>query len=607
MLIKWIRGLVNNSELLTKSYYLLDKQDRKHFVKFLCLLMIAGLVSLLGIGAVIPFAHLLTEPGSLSNLPVLGQLSYIEAVGLSTGGLVMAYWLKDVTGVWVLRKQATFLANLSGKLRERLFQCYIYSPYHIHVHRSSPRLINNVNGVVNQASRNVISQVGAVINEVITSFIVIIFVLAINPVFAALVVGMILLTARLFIVKLKTRARYYGQLRVDYMGDLVRCLTQGLGGIKETKIYNKESFFTTQVKEYAQGVAHSEAFAEVFKQSPRFVIEAVTITTVMVLMFAFIVSGYSSQTMLVLLTVFGVAAMQLLPSVNRFMQALASIKSGMPALDKIYEEFKYYQHYIPQSLDSNEDSSPQPKLAFTKQIVLQDVCFAYDDKLVLDAVNLIIAKGSRVALVGQSGAGKTTLVDIILGVLKPQSGYVQVDDQVIQDDNLQRWQAHFGYIPQMIYIYDCSLRENIAFGLSSQAIDDEQVWYVLEQASLKEFVRQECPQGLDTRVGENGVRLSGGQRQRIGIARALYHDPDILVMDEATAALDNQTEAQVTQALNQIERGRTIITIAHRLTTVKNYDKIVVLDKGRLVDVGNYDYLAQHCDKFREMVKALDV
>lgn len=602
MLIKTIRNLAKKNNLVVKGYYLLDSTDRKRFVRFLGLLFIGGIVSLLGIGAVIPFAHLLIKPDSLSSLPVIGQLSYLQAVGACIVVLILAYWTKDLVSFVVLRKQNVFLAGIASKLRQKLFHCYIYSPYDIHVHRSSPELINNVNSVVNQVSKQVIASLGILINEGITSAIIVIFIITINPAFAALVVGIILLSARLFIIKFRGKAHYYGQLRVSYMGHLARCVTQGLGGIKETKIYNKEAFFTTQVKEYAQGVAFSEAFTEVFKQSPRFLIEAVAITTVMALIFAFVLAGYDSQTMLVLLTVFGMAAMQLLPSINRFMKALTSAKSSMPALERVFEELKRYEQQVPSQLDQDaHDHHKINKLPFKKQLVLQDITFSYEGKKVLDEINLTIPKGSRTAFVGESGAGKTTLVDIILGVLKPEHGSLWVDDQRVTESNLRQWQAHFGYIPQMIYIYDCSLRENIAFGLPREAIDEAQVWRVLEQASLKQFVEEECPDGLDTRVGENGIRLSGGQRQRIGIARALYHDPDILVMDEATAALDNQTEAEVTKALNEAERGRTIITIAHRLTTIQDYDTICVLDKGQVVGKGSYNYLARHCELFQEM------
>ena len=604
MLRPFISKIVQNNSFLKKFAYLMDDDDRKNFVKFLVIIFIGGLLSLMGIGAVIPFAHLLIDPKSLNQLPIIGELSYVEAVGVCVAALILAYWIKDFAAFLILKKQSVFLNHLAAKVQRKLFRCYVYSPFHAHVNRSSPELVSNINVEVNQLTLQVISQLGNLINESITSFIVFVFLLYINPVFSLVVVGGVLLAARLFIVKLRHKGRYYGQLRAQSYAKLTQSVWQGLGGLKETKIYHRENFFADKVDHHAQKIAFSQAFAQVFQQSPRFLIEAVSITIVMGLLFMFILLGYSGQMALVLLTVFGVAAVQLLPSFNRLLAAITRIKYGMPALDKVYSELRYY-HAM--NLDSAEQvESRQQTIEFNEQLQLDNISFAYNDKTVLQDVSLTIPKGQRVAFVGPSGAGKTTLVDIVLGVLQPKEGHMLVDGAQITEDNIAAWQRHFGYIPQMIYIYDCSLRENVAFGLESHEIDDVQVWQVLEQAALNEFVQNECPDGLDTHVGENGIRLSGGQRQRIGIARALYHNPDILVMDEATAALDNETEKLVTQALSNIEKDRTIITIAHRLTTIQNYDKICVMEKGQIVNIGHYEYLAQYSSVFQKMLASVD-
>lgn len=602
MLRQFISKIVQNNNFLTKFAYLMDSDDRRNFVKFLVIIFIGGLLSLMGIGAVIPFAHLLIDPKSLTQLPVIGELSYIQAVGICVAALILAYWIKDFAAFLILRKQSVFLNHLAAKVQRKLFCCYIYSPFHAHVNRSSPELVSNINVEVSQLTNQLISQMGNLINECITSSIVFIFLLFVNPVFALAVVGGVLLAARLFIIKLRHKGRYYGQLRAKSYARLTQAVWQGLGGLKETKIYHRENFFVDKVDHYAEQIAFSGAFSQVFQQSPRYLVEAVAITIVMGLLFIFILLGYSGQMALVLLTVFGVAAVQLLPSLNRLMSAITSIKYGMPALDKVYNELSYYDAMNPDSVKQIE--SRQQTIDFKEQLQLDNISFAYQDKTVLQDVSLTIPKGQRVAFVGPSGAGKTTLVDIILGVLQPKQGCMLVGDTEITDDNIAAWQRHFGYIPQMIYIYDCSLRENIAFGLESHEIDDDQVWQVLNQAALSSFVQQECPDGLDTHVGENGIRLSGGQRQRIGIARALYHNPDILVMDEATAALDNETEKLVTQALSNIEKDRTIITIAHRLTTIQNYDKICVMRQGQLVDTGDYKTLYDNCEMFRQMADA---
>jgi ATP-binding cassette subfamily C protein len=582
MFLKIFRHYAKKNNFVYKFAYLLDAEDRKNFTKFLIILFMGGLLSLLGIGAVIPFVNLLIAPQQLTQIPILGQLGYIQAVTICVVGLILAYWLKNLASFFILKKQAIFLNQLAAKVQSKLFQCYIYSPYNLHVNRNSSELVSNINVEITILSSRVIGQTGNLLNELVTSSIVFVFLLIINPIFSLLVVGSVLIAAYLFIMKIKQKNKYYSELRAKNYAKLTQGVLQGLGGIKETKIYQKETFFSKKVDQYAQGIASSQAFANVFQQSPRFLIEAVAITVVMLTILLFIFLGYSGQTMLILLTIFGVASVQLLPSMSRFMQALANIKYGYPALNKIYQEFQSYDQVVSKRLKYNRKAIQ--KIPFNHSLELKNISFSYQDKFVLKDINLSIPKGKRVAFVGPSGAGKTTLVDIILGVLRPNKGRIFVDGIEINDSNLAQWQKHFGYIPQMIYIYDCSLRENIAFGIESDQISDSQVWWALEQASLNDFVNSECEKGLDTLVGENGIRLSGGQRQRIGIARALYRNPDVLVMDEATAALDNQTEAEVTQALSNAERGRTIITIAHRLTTIQNYDIIYEIDKGYITE-----------------------
>ena len=588
--------------------YLLDAQDRKGFVRFIGWLFLGGVTGLFGIGAVIPFIQILIDPDHVTNLPVIGDMSYLQAVSLCAGVLIAAFWVKNVTAFWVVKKQAQFLSGVVAKVQKRLFKRYIYSPYETHVKRNSSTLISNINVETNILANQVISKFGTVLNESITSGVVFVALLFISPVFTLLVVGVIVITGHQFMARLRHQSRYYSRQRGQHNRQLAQTVVQSLGGIKESKIYQKEPFFQQQVDHHADGLAKAGVFSQIFQQAPRFLIEAVAITVVLATMIGFVLAGYTGQQLLVLMSVFGVASVQLLPSMNRLMQGLTSIRYGQAALDNIYQEIKHYDAYQAdiEQQHKSRDTSVAP-VVFNKAIELTDVTFSYGDEVILQQVHLTIPKGKKVALVGPSGAGKTTLVDVILGVLAPSGGTMTVDGTTITNDNIGQWQRHFGYIPQVIYLYDCSLRQNIAFGLSASEIDDDQVWDCLKQAALLDFVQQDCPDGLDTLVGENGIRLSGGQRQRIGIARALYHNPDILVMDEATAALDNQTEKHVTQALSQVAKERTIITIAHRLTTIENYDIIYVMEKGRVVDHGDYQTLCGKNALFRDMVQANDV
>lgn len=583
----------------------MDKEDKKSFIKFIMLLMVGGIVSMLGIGAVIPLIYLLVEPQNIQLFPFLRHFSYIPAVAAATVILISGFWLKNITAYLVLKKQQLFLNHFAAKIRKRLFYSYVHSPYSLHVKRNTSKLINNINIEATQLGAQ-ISAFGTLLNELLTSCFVLAFLLCMNVAFTVLVMSSTFITVKIFMSVMKVKNNYYSKLRQESSRNLIKVINHALGGIKETKIYQKESFFCEQADLHANSLADAQAFFSIYSQSSRYLIESVAITVVLIVLFVFIAIGYTGQQVMLLVSVFGASAIQFLPSMNRFAQALTQVNYNKAVLDNLYHEISHAEEEI--KVQGNKTNLVEhAQIPFSHEIRLNHVNYAYSDKKVLRNINLTISKGARVAFVGASGAGKTTLVDIILGILLPASGELLIDSKVVKKNNLISLQRCFGYIPQMIYIYDCSLKENIAFGLSKEQIDEEQVWKSLQQASLKEFVKNECQDGLNTMVGENGIRLSGGQRQRLGIARALYHNPDILVMDEATAALDNQTEKEITQAIENIDKSITIITIAHRLSTIRNYDVIYMLENGEIVTSGSYDNLTRKSQSFKKMTEVANV
>ncbi len=590
-------------DVFRKFYYLMELEDKKSFVYFIAYLMIGGIVNMLGVGMVIPLIYLLIAPEKLEVIPFLNQFSYVQAVGLSTVGLVSVFGLKNWMAYFVLKKQQTFLNQMATKLRRKLFEAYIHTPYQLHVKRNSATLINNITVEVNLVSNQVICQLGCLLNEILTSVFVLCFLLWMNVLFTTIIIGSILITVKLFMRKMQQKADGYSKLRAKSSRELIKTINHGLGGIKETKLYHKEPYFCEQVAEYSDNLSSTQAFANLYTQVPRFLLEYISMSVVLSLIFIFIATGYSGEQIMILISVFGATAVQFLPGMNRLTQALTGISYGKVALDNVYQELKSLEKNVQRN---ENDKAENATLSFEKEITLNKVSYSYDSEAVLNNITLRLPKARRIAFVGSSGAGKTTLVDIILGVLLPKSGKLLVDGREITSENRELWQKKFGYIPQMIYIYDYSLKENIAFGLKKEAIDEERVWECLRQAQLDVFVRGQCAEGLETIVGENGIRLSGGQRQRLGIARALYHNPDILVMDEATAALDNQTEREITKALDNIRGDKTIISIAHRLSTIKHYDLIFVLEKGSVVAAGNYQELQAKSDSFKQMTRAAE-
>jgi ABC-type multidrug transport system fused ATPase/permease subunit len=584
---------------LTIILELLDKEDRKKFIGFVFLLIFSGGISLLSIAVVIPLLNFILNPEKIRHIPFIGNLSYLNSALSIALIVIVIFWLKTFAGIFVLKKQSRFLFDLSGKIRGKLFRYYLQSPYSYHTEKNSNTFISLIISDVNIVTQNIFNSLGIALNESIVSFIVFIGLLFIAPVFTISVIGFILIASKIYMSIFKSRALNTGKERSDSYCEITKCVSQGLGSIRETKLYQKENTFSNQVDHYSNRISAAGCLETVFSQSFKFFIEAVSITVILFIIFIYLLLGYPGKEIVTLVSVFGIASIQLLPSLNRLIQAIGAIRCSFSSINKVHQELKNVQAFEINDLEKEASL----ELAFKSFLTLKNICFFYGKKKILNNISITIEKGKRIAFVGESGAGKTTIIDIILGLLTPFSGEILIDDTELSSQNIRSWQSQLGYIPQTIYLYDNDIRQNIAFGVSENDIDNNKVLKCLELAALTDFV-QSLPNGIFTRVGENGVQLSGGQRQRIGIARALYRNPSMLIMDEATAALDNKTEAEVTQALAYASNGRTIITIAHRISTIANYDVIYYLHKGEIVASGTYQQLLQHSDEFKRLAKA---
>lgn len=582
-------------------FSLLDKEDRKRFVFFVFILMIGGFLALLGVAAIVPLLCVLLSPEKIQHAPILCHFTYLQAVLVSAVGMIFFCWLRAVGSILILKKQASFLFGLTKKIQMKAYGQYLNASYTTHVKKNVSELISMLSVDINTMTSYIFSPVGMLLNESITSAILFLALLIWEPRFTIIVIGGILVVAKIYLKIFNKRAQKYGRHKTENSTLLNRCITQSLGSFKETKLYNKEPIFGRLAEDYADKISKADSFNTTFPGGSRFVIESSAITIVLILLTMDIFLGYTSAKVMTLISVFGIASVQLLPSINRVAYALANIKFGTPTLERIYNESQ--QNKVSDAAASVEKSIAP--FSFTQELRLEKISFSYNNKIVLQDVFLKIPKNKRIAFVGESGAGKTTLADIILGLLTPSTGHIYVDNVELTFNNKSAWQALIGYIPQMIYIYDNDIRHNIAFGIPGEEIDDAEVHLCLEIAALTSFV-EALPNTIYTQVGENGIQLSGGQRQRLGIARALYRNPSVLVMDEATAALDNKTEMDVTHALAKAGQNKTIITIAHRISTIQNYDIIYFIDKGRVVASGNYHELLASCEQFRYFVSTSD-
>jgi len=404
----------------------------------------------------------------------------------------------------------------------------------------------------------------------------------------------------IFYSLVKEKLRKWGSIRNYNRAKTIQQINQGLGGIKETKILHKEDYFLSQYLKHMKETIRIDHYEKVMLQTPRLLIEIVTVVLIVGLMMYFIGVGNDPQVFLIKMSLFAVAAIRIMPSIARISTSLSTMRIYSHALDLLINDIKTAKCLISNNSPKVEKNI-QDKLYFQNVISLNNVSFAYENSHmnVIQELSLKIKSKQTVAFVGHTGSGKTTTVDIITGLLKPISGTVAVDGDDIHND-INSWQAQIGYIPQNIYLTDDNIRRNIAFGVPDNEIDETKIQKAITLAQLEEFISS-LPYGLNTEIGEKGVRISGGEKQRIGIARALYNDPEVIIMDEATSSLDNETEKAFMDAIRNLGGKKTIIIIAHRLSTVQYCDKIFFLEKGRLLAEGTYDELLAKCPAFAKM------
>ena len=555
----------------------LTKKQKKHFAIYVFLLFIASISSIFGISAVIPFIALLAEPEKADSVKILKGIDFFTLLYLASFGIILAFWIKNSIGGFVIYFQTKFLNSIAVGIKNRLFKQYIYMPYQNHLNRSTPHLIKIINNEIEHLSVGILNPIGHVLVDSFAIFFTLLLLFYLNFLFSLIIVGVLTIFIYLFVLFIRNKLKYYGVLRSEALKEITKSTIDALQGIKETKLYHKENYFTNSFNAKAHSLKEASVFIQFYQQIPKFFIEIIAITTVIVTLMIFKNLGTSTSELILLVSVFGIAAAQLLPALNRIMASLTLMRYSIPALVSINQEL--HSNQISSVYDNQEFSKIKPPV-FNNRIELSNIDFSYSDGTkALNDISCTIEKGKRTAFIGPSGAGKSTLVDLLMGFYQEQNGYITLDGRkFINNKEKLAFQKLFAYIPQQIILFDATIRENIAFGQDANSIDNEKVWNCLDMAQMKEFV-ENLKGNLEANIGEGGIRLSGGQRQRLGIARALYQDPEILVMDEATSALDSETESKIVNMINKLT-GLTIVTIAHRLSTIKGYDKVYKLSNG---------------------------
>ena len=587
--------MISLKNTVIKISSLFNKREKSKFIILFVMMIVAALFETVGIGLIVPFVGIVTNPEQIHDQTTLAYLydffnfqTNTEFIIFTVGILLSVFVVKNLYLLLFQYSQYRVILNQQVKLSSRLFKEYLTKPYTFHLQRNTADLLRNVNSEVSRVFQGIIMSSFQLLTEVlvITCILVLLLITSPIPTFTAFILlgGSVFIFFKIFRKKISN----LGKEQQKVSGKMIKWVNQGLGASKEVKVSGKEKFFIDAYQGHSQIKANNSRYMKMLEQIPRLFIETLLVSVVLITMVIIVIQGKNTTELISTMALFAMAAFRLMPSITRVVAMMTTIKYSQPALTVVYDDlFSNKEDAIDIDLDVNTSSVNTDERFYEDAIKLKDVSYRYpnQESYSVKNVSLTIPIGQSVAFIGESGAGKTTIVDIILGLFNPEKGSVIIDEKnIIHQKTL--WQKKIGYIPQSIYLSDDSIRGNVAFGIKSRNINDEEVWRALEQAQLKEFVK-ELPEQLDTKVGENGVRISGGQRQRIGIARALYHNPEILFMDEATSALDNETEKEIMKAIDGLRGEKTLIIIAHRLSTIENCDVVFKMSKGQLVSVEN--------------------
>ncbi len=596
-------------KIIKKFLYLLSHQERKRAYLLMVMILIMALLDMLGVASIMPFIAVLSNPELIETNVMLNKMFKVSGrFGVETNqqflfllGIFVFLFLVISLSFRALTHyaQVRFLSLREYSIGKRLVEGYLHQPYSWFLNRHSAEIGKTILSEAGKIVGKGLSPLISLISQGAVTIALISLLLLVDPKLT-IIVGLTLGTAYGLIYKFsRSYITQIGKESLKVNEWRFAALSEAFNATKEIKLGGLEEIYIKRFSEPSKILANYKTSVSIVGQIPRFALEAVTFGG-MILVALYLMSQSGTFTKAVpILGLFAFAGYRLLPSLQHIYNDIILIRFTIPALDSVYDDLKSLQPY--------NSSENQKSMILNENITLKNICYNYPkaSKTSLKNINFSIQACSTVGLVGATGSGKTTTVDIILGLLEPQKGRLEVDGKKIDKNNLRSWQQTIGYVPQQIFLSDDTIAANIAFGTDPKDVNQEAVKYASKIANLHEFVTNELPLQYKTKIGENGIRLSGGQRQRIGIARALYYDPQILILDEATSALDNLTERAVMEAVQKLKKNITIILIAHRLSTVKNCDNIFLLEKGELKEQGTFEELIQNSDLFRATAKNL--
>tara|TARA_Y100000389_G_C17459746_1_gene520790 strand:- start:892 stop:2688 length:1797 start_codon:yes stop_codon:yes gene_type:complete len=591
---------------IQKVLSLLTNKEKKSAILVIIMVIIMTFLDTLGVASILPFISVLVNPEIIETNIVLAKMyKSSEHVGVRSldhfiillGILVFVLLVISLA----FRAFTTYVLLSFGLMREysvckRLVEGYLHQPYSWFLNRNSANLGKNILSEVGEVITHTLIPMINILAQCLLAISLLLLLFFIDPILM-MIIGIVLIASYLFIFTLiKNKLSKLGSLRLKTNEERFTSLSEAFGAIKEVKIGNFEVSYIDRFSKPAQLYANTQASAQLISQLPRFFLEGIVFGGMIIITLFLIITGGNFASIAPILSVYAFSGYRLMPALQTTYVSFTQLRFSKPALDNLYNDLNKLKN-------DNLKINQKKLIDIQKSITLNNVCFSYPntDVLAIKNLNMEIKSFSKIGIVGLTGSGKTTIIDIILGLLEPKQGTLKIDGNIINSRNVSEWQNNIGYVPQQIYLSDASIAENIALGIKPHDINQKALKLASNIANLHQFVEKELINGYNTIVGERGVRLSGGQRQRIGIARALYHNPQVLIFDEATSSLDNLTEKAVMEAIKNLANKKTIILIAHRLSTVKNCDNIFILNRGEIKGQGTYEQLIKSNPEFKKL------
>lgn len=593
------RDLRSVQDVWNKLMYILTPQQKKSSIIIFIMILIGAVLETLGVSIIIPLVQAMVSADKLMQNRYVSAIA--QRLNISTGNqliaaisvcVILLYIIKNAYLVALSYVRVKYASHIRVELSMRVMRAYMRRNYEYFVNMKTADLIRGV-GYDCSGVYEVIFQAIKILSETLTLTCICIFIIYTDAVMAFGIIIILGLTLLGLISGFRKKMRRLGE-EIRVLGsESNRFLFEAFQGIKDVFIFKGRKYYVDQYGKFYGKQQKIEADKTVAAESPVYLIEAVSITGLITIVCLKLLTGTDANTFIPQLAAFAVAAFRVLPSIGKISSSFNQFVFMCPTVTAVYDNLKAYERYEQQKRGSEINEAVTDTLSFEKEIRIEGLYWKYEnsEKYVLKNLNLVIPKGKAIGLIGQSGAGKSTLADILLGLLVPKEGVLTVDGVDILQ-NLERWRNTISYVPQTVFLRDDTIRNNIAFGLEEDVIDDEKELQALKEAQLEDVVK-ELPDGVNTYMGERGIRFSGGQKQRVAIARALYNDPDILVLDEATAALDNETETAVMEAIDALHGHKTLIIVAHRLSTIRKCDKIYEIVDGIAVERNKEEVLRQ--------------